>query len=467
MPVATRSSKSNVPRESEGLTATKRVNEQLAALLRRYQDKGRPLQVSFRELLEGPSGDTRYTHNLHHYPGRLLANIPAFFLSADTLCTAGDVVLDPFCGSGTVAVESLTRGYLCLGADANPLARLLAKVKATPIDPGRLARSLKSLLARLPESVPEELPQVLNRDYWFHPHVWKTLARLLVAIQATRDVDVRDFFSVTLSSCIRDVSLADPRLSVPVRLRLDQYPKRHPLREQTAVRLRRLKTIDVEALFLNRAERNIKMMRTLHECETLGTYLGTASDARALRLGAQPRLVRSRSVDFVLTSPPYVGAQKYVRASSLSMTWLGMCEPEQLRSVEDQNIGREHYDKELYREYVEVGLPRADAQLKRIHRKNPLRAHIAGNYLREMRDSLKETTRVLRKGGHLLLVIGEGSVCGERFDTPQYLSALSERTGLKVRLSLIDPIRSRSLMTKRHKTAGLISAESVLLFEKG
>jgi hypothetical protein len=467
MPVATRSAKSNVPRESEGSIATTGVSEQLAALLRRYANKGRPLQVSFRELLEGPSGDTRYTHNLHHYPGRLLANIPAFFLSADSLCTAGDVVLDPFCGSGTVAVESLTRGYQCLGADANPLARLLAKVKATPIEPGRLARSLKSIVTRLPESVPEKMPLVLNRDYWFHPHVWKALARLLVAIRATRDGDIRDFFSVTLSSCIRDVSLADPRLSVPVRLRLDQYPKRHPLHEQTAVRLRRLKTIDVEAFFLKRAERNIKMMRTLHQCETLGRYLGTGNDARALRLGAQPRLVRSGSVDLVLTSPPYVGAQKYVRASSLSMTWLGMCEPTQLRSVEDQNIGREHYDKELYKEYLEVGLPRADDQLKRIHRKNPLRAHIAGNYLREMRDSLKETARVLRKGGHLLLVIGEGSVCGERFDTPQYLSALSERTGLKVRLSLIDPIRSRSLMTKRHKTAGLISAESVLLFEKG
>jgi hypothetical protein len=143
-----------------------------------------------------------------------------------------------------------------------------------------------------------------------------------------------------------------------------------------------------------------------------------------------------------------------------------MCAPTELRTIEDGNIGREHYGKNSYQEYIRVGLPGADGQLRRIHRKNALRAHIAGTYLREMRESFIEAARVLRKGGHFLLVIGEGRICGEPFDTPRYLAMLAEAADLELQLSLVDPIRSRALMTKRNKTAGIISAESVMLFER-
>jgi hypothetical protein len=465
MPLTTEA-RSRVSSTSASSRDPANIDRQLADLLRAYKAKRRPVVVSFRDMLRYPAGGSRYTHNLHHYPARLLANIPAFFLSAETLCAPCAVVLDPFCGSGTVPLEAITRGFTTLGADANPLARLVAKVKTTPIQPLRLRRALQGLRERIPDNVPDENPDVLNRDYWFHPHVWKGLARVLAAIQLTRNDEIRDFFLVTFSSCIRDVSLADPRLSVPVRLRLDQYPKQHALREATDKRIRRLRTIDVVCFFVRRAERNIQMMDSLWNCDTLGTYLGTATDARSLKLDASAQSVAARSVDVVVTSPPYVGAQKYIRASSLSMTWLGMCAPAELRAVEDANIGREHYSKESYQEYAPVDLPGADTQLRRIHRKNALRAHIAGTYLREMRQSFVEAARVLRKGGHFLLVIGEGRICGEPFDTPRYLAMLAEAADLQLRLSLVDPIRSRSLMTKRNKTAGIISSESVMLFER-
>src|SRR5262249_56148057 len=44
----------------------------------------------------------------------------------------GRVVLDPFVGSGTTLVETALRGATGRGVDANPLAVLLAALKATP-----------------------------------------------------------------------------------------------------------------------------------------------------------------------------------------------------------------------------------------------------------------------------------------------------------------------------------------------
>ena len=45
----------------------------------------------------------------------------------------GDIVLDPFMGSGVCAVECLVNGRNFVGYDINPLALLIAKVRTTPI----------------------------------------------------------------------------------------------------------------------------------------------------------------------------------------------------------------------------------------------------------------------------------------------------------------------------------------------
>jgi hypothetical protein len=66
---------------------------------------------------------------IHLYPAKLLPHIAAFFLASSELSSKGDKVLDPFSGSGTVLLEALLAGRSPIGADSNPLARLISKVK--------------------------------------------------------------------------------------------------------------------------------------------------------------------------------------------------------------------------------------------------------------------------------------------------------------------------------------------------
>ncbi|MER3524904.1 MAG: hypothetical protein C4326_12860 [Ignavibacteria bacterium] len=42
-------------------------------------------------------------------------------------------LFDPYCGTGTSLVEAQLRGIDAAGTDLNPLARLIAKAKTTPI----------------------------------------------------------------------------------------------------------------------------------------------------------------------------------------------------------------------------------------------------------------------------------------------------------------------------------------------
>ena len=113
-----------------------------------------------------------------------------------------------------------------------------------------------------------------------------------------------------------------------------------------------------------------------------------------------------------------------------------------------------------------TGVASADRILEEIYTENPLRAHIAANYLIEMRASLAEVTRVLKQGGYFVLVAANNQVCGRVFETQAYLAQIVESFGFCRLLQIVDGIPSRGLMTKRNKTAGVISNEWISVFRK-
>lgn len=444
------------------------TSDALLGLIDRYDRSPRAVTVNFRRLVDWMPVGERATHYLHPYPAKLLPHIPAFFLANSVLSNPGDTVLDPFCGSGTVLLESVLHGRRALGADANPLARLIANVKVSDCSPDAIRKNRSAILRRARGYRSAPSPDVVNIDYWFYPHVIAQLARLRRAVDAVEDQVVSDFFRVCLSACVRRVSLADPRLSVPVRLRENQYPAGHPFRDSTNARMLRLRRQDVFAEFESIVEDNIDRIRALAHMRQDGASASVVStDARRLRKNLDaPGSLPDCSVDLVVTSPPYAGAQKYVRSSSLSLGWLGLTNGQTLRQLENENIGREHFSMGGSYVVPKTGIQDADRRLDRIAARNPLRAVIAATYLLEMQDALREAERVLKPGGHFVLVAANNRVCGTEFHTQRYLQTFLESLGLVVRLRVVDAIRSRGLMTRRNTTASVIAREWALLFQK-
>ena len=88
------------------------------------------------------------------------------------------------------------------------------------------------------------------------------------------------------------------------------------------------------------------------------------------------------------------------------------------------------------------------------------------NYLNEMKVALDESCRVLKTGGHMVIVIGNNTVCKRQFDTQDYLTSYLVGKGMHLQYKLIDDIKSHGLMTKRNKTANTISREWILVFKK-
>lgn len=412
----------------------------------RYQSRKRAIPVNFRALVPVHSGVDRATHLLHSYPAKLLANIPIFFLNCHQLRVDGGVVLDPFCGTGTVLLEAVLAGYNAIGADTNPLARLIAVAKLTPLSAQTIEAALAKIQSHSKRLKPVQFSPVVDVDKWFTPAVKRDLGELLAAIKRIDSPSLRRFMEICFSNCIRKVSLADPRMSVPVR----------------KPNLRAKKRVNVRKTFEKCVQLNTVRLQRLQLIQS--NLLQTArvlADARQLD-AANSNL----NVDLIITSPPYLGAQKYIRASSLSIGWLGLAPENRLRNLERQCIGREHFSKSEYEALAAPADRMGGVALRRLWHRNPLRAHIAATYLNEMKEALLESCRHLRRGGHFVLVIGDNSVCGKPFRTSRYLRKILTDAGLTVRLELIDQIRSRGLMTKRNKTAGLISREHIFVLRK-
>lgn len=442
-------------------------DSQLEDYVKLYKRNKKPISVSFRDMIPELNTTDRATHLIHTYPAKLLAHIPHFFVNNSILSNRGDKVLDSFCGSGTVLLESALAGRTPIGADSNPLGRLISRTKVTLYDTEVLKYLQKEIISKIDRRKKGYEPNVVNIDYWFLPNIKKQLSAIRDVINTIENESYKDFFSVCFSNLVKKVSLADPRVSVPVKLNPYRYPSKHLLRNESKQILNSLQDIDVRKRFDEVITQNIRRFEKLNDLIYSEIDFNISSfDARDL-VTNQGHKLRSNSVQLFISSPPYSGAQKYIRSSSLSLGWLGFTEEQEaLRKFEEKSIGRENYTRAEFNELKLTGIRDADILLKKVFRKYPQRAHIASNYLVEMQDSLAEAVRVLKKNGYFVLVIGNNQVCGYEFNTQEYLCSILETLGLKIVLKLIDDIKSYGLMTKRNKTADIITREYILVFQK-
>ena len=103
------------------------------------------------------------------YSTRYISAVPRFAIN--TYSSNGDTVLDPFCGSGTTAIEAMLLGRNAVLIDIDLFARLLIKVKTT-VYSEQAIMFLDKTVNIMRSMQPQEgflypMPDIPNIDKWF------------------------------------------------------------------------------------------------------------------------------------------------------------------------------------------------------------------------------------------------------------------------------------------------------------
>jgi hypothetical protein len=116
--------------------------------------------LSFSKLKE--SERTKHVHRLHPYKGKFIPQLVEYFLDDHTdqfktqvYFKPGDIILDPFCGSGTALVQSNELGIHALGIDISEFNTLISNVKTGKHDLINLNKEILKITRALTQFVYE------------------------------------------------------------------------------------------------------------------------------------------------------------------------------------------------------------------------------------------------------------------------------------------------------------------------
>ncbi|MBI4116219.1 site-specific DNA-methyltransferase, partial [Candidatus Pacearchaeota archaeon] len=112
--------------------------------------------LSFSHLRE--SDTTRHVHRLHPYKGKFIPQLVEYFLDSHlntfkkkVFFKEGNVILDPFMGSGTTLVQSSEIGLHSIGIDVSDFNCLISKVKVGRYDLVRLDKKARDICFKTKE----------------------------------------------------------------------------------------------------------------------------------------------------------------------------------------------------------------------------------------------------------------------------------------------------------------------------
>lgn len=309
--------------------------------------------------------DTSYLgHGYFRYIGKYPPQLVSYVLNK---YAPEPPILDAMCGGGTTLIEARLRGFDATGCDVNPVARLVSRVVSHPLPPEVLAaETLRFMTALADRVIPESSLFFANRkpsrrDFhlnycaeYFDERTTLDIGEYLALVEDS-PADFRDLHLMNLLAVLRRISRANIK---KMNLEIDDTKNT----KQTLIDAIRRQVDVVEKL-------NAEYFKWACPCAI-----------QVLDRDAANTELPDRSFGIVFLHPPYLTNTAFSEFSQLQLAILG---------IDHKTIWR----REL----------RCRGSF--MHEPNGLKKYLVG-----WSNILKEATRLLRPGGLLVSVVGDGQI---------------------------------------------------------
>ena len=265
------------------------------------------LELSWSETALPQAQRTKHVHSLHPYLGKYVPQLVEVFLNR--YFKPGDVVFDPFVGSGTTLVEANAFGAQAIGSDISAFNCLLSRVKTARYSLGEFELALRGALesarrARVRRAAPNDWLEA-----WYSE---RAVSELLAYRDATSNLPsaYADVAHVILSRSARSArrtthfDLDFPREPVTA----PYYCHKHK---------RTCRPVEEAAKFLTRyTSDTVRRIRDFAEIRTAQPVTVYHADSRGVELPC--------AINGVITSPPYPGLIDYHEQHRYAYELLGL-----------------------------------------------------------------------------------------------------------------------------------------------
>ena len=324
----------------------------------------------------------------------------------------GEVVLDPFVGSGTTPLTCMELGLEGIGIDASPLMVMISLAKTRRYDVGQLERFAQRVMERSrPVRDLGSVSPLVRKA--FRQDVLRELLGIREEVFSVEDPDARLFLTLALMRAAMSCSYA--------------------LKDGSVIRIERRPVPPLAKVFRSTVRSMIEDVRRIAlRSGPAQIYLG---DAREMNI------IGDGSVDAVITSPPYLNKIEYTRVYEIEMElFTGGARPELLRSY--------------------IGL---SPRIRRVPPEAEGLPDSAIAYFVDMEQVLAEVMRVLKEGRRAAFVVSGGVYPNMVVEVDVVLARIAKRLGFEVERILA--------LGKRVATSGRVhrigeSRESAVILRK-
>lgn len=219
----------------------------------------------------------------------------------------GDIILDPFCGSGSTLIQGKTIGLKGIGFEVNPFSAFLAKAKTQNYDnftANDFKKISKKILLVSDKKNKLKKPNLSTIDKLFQKDVLNYLLNLKYVILKIKNEKTRDLFFLAWLSILEDASNYR-KAGNGLKIRAGKTLLKRDLKHAKDIFKNRIREIEEDLPYA------IKISEGISE-PILHQHTSLEAD----------KFVKNRSVTGVIFSPPYANCFDYTEIYKIEL-WLG------------------------------------------------------------------------------------------------------------------------------------------------